>query len=104
MNTDGPNAAGAAATEFGVRREAKRHAALAPIDNPGKASKSAVAAALCRRTPYLCRPCVELQPLGFAFRWSAHPMFGATITGSLSGLARIRISVKVANGWGMERC
>src|ERR1035437_84438 len=57
MHSEGSSVEDAAATDFGVRREAKRHAAFGarPL------SESGVAAPLCHRTPYLCRLCAQLH-------------------------------------------
>jgi hypothetical protein len=67
MNTDKPNAACTATTDFGLRREAKRHAAF----GCNRRTESGVAATLqsslrfasasCHRSPNLCRPCAKLQ-------------------------------------------
>jgi hypothetical protein len=57
MDTDKPNAACTATTDFGLRREAKRHAAF----GCNRRTESGVAATLCHRSPNLCRPCAKLQ-------------------------------------------
>src|ERR1017187_3716604 len=53
MDTDEHSAACAAATGFGVRREAKRHAAFGRRTTLEKRGR--------HRTPNLCRPCAKLQ-------------------------------------------
>jgi hypothetical protein len=68
MDTNKPSAAYAATTDFGLRREAKRHAAFGSNRQYGKRCRrcppSAVCyggRALCHRSPNLCRPCAKLQ-------------------------------------------
>jgi hypothetical protein len=57
-----PDATAAATTDFGLRREAKRHAAF----GCNRESESGVAAALCHRSPNLCHSgFVILSSLGF---------------------------------------
>jgi hypothetical protein len=70
MNTDEPSAADAATTSFGLRREAKRHAAFtwARAQLEPVTPKSGVAAALCHRSPKSLPPMRELSSLYYGFR------------------------------------
>jgi hypothetical protein len=60
MDTDEPSAAYAATTDFGLRRESRRAGATPLLEATGS-TESGVAAALCHRSPNLCRPCAKLQ-------------------------------------------
>jgi hypothetical protein len=54
MHTDKPNAAIAATTDFGLRRESRR-AGATPLSQASCRTKSGVAAALCHRSPKVFR-------------------------------------------------
>jgi hypothetical protein len=60
LTTDEPNAACAATTDFGLRRESRKAEATPLLDATGR-TESGVAAALCHRSPNVCRPCAKLQ-------------------------------------------